>query len=58
MNELELQELATRYDKKIIEYYLPMLEKGEGKKNIFYNSMFDYELGLDSEKNLKKRIKF
>lgn len=57
MNELELQELATRYDKKIIEYYLPMLEKGEGKKNIFYNSMFDYELGLDNEKNLKKKNK-
>lgn len=35
MNELELQELATRYDKKIIEYYLPMLEKGEGKKIYF-----------------------
>ncbi|HDR7001890.1 TPA: hypothetical protein QCW13_005389 [Bacillus cereus] len=57
MNELELQELATRYDKKIIEYYLPMLEKGEGKKKIFYNSMFDYELGLDNEVNLKKKDK-
>ncbi|MCP1181173.1 hypothetical protein NKS28_27570 [Bacillus sp. 1663tsa1] len=57
MNELELQELATRYDKKIIEYYLPMLEIGKGKKNIFYNSMFDYELGLDNEQNLKKKNK-
>ncbi|MGE2624486.1 hypothetical protein ACQH8C_25455, partial [Escherichia coli] len=38
-------------------YYLPMLEIGKGKKNIFYNSMFDYELGLDNEQNLKKKNK-
>ncbi|MFJ8530245.1 hypothetical protein [Bacillus sp. NPDC094106] len=43
-------ELATRYDEKIIEYYLTMLEKGEGTKKLFYSSMFDYELGLDMER--------
>ncbi|PGO25237.1 hypothetical protein CN982_21805 [Bacillus cereus] len=47
-------ELAAKHDKKIIEYYLTMLEKGEGTKKLLYSSMFDYELGLDNEENENK----